>query len=691
MGNTNKIQILIKLQDKWPVISISENISSFGYDPTEFINGLRFGSLLPETEFNRVNSILKSNFSQNQYPLQLPFNFFSKSGELRSVNSTIEKNEQGYLISFDSISSLEIKDDNLLKLYRTASELGGLYLFILDIRSHQMYSNWDIFKQEVGDELKIIKDWEDLILQKDRDRVKEIIKEAITSGKGFSDLEFGLKAKDEEVIFVKCRGRIELDNNNVPVMLFGVMKDITQEKDFINTSEGNNKMMKFLIDILKQKSLDMNSIYEYAMEQAIALTESKIGYIYLYNEETKKFILLNWSKEVMEQCKVTEPRTQYDLDKTGVWGEVVRQRKPIIVNDFKTPNEHLKGTPQGHAPLLKWCAIPVFKDEKIIATLGVANKDEDYTDEDVRLLNLLMEGVLEYITDLGIEEELEKKKQELSNYLDIAPMIVMERDRDGKITYINNNGARILGSTPKEMIGKNWFTEHITGENSKSMHDVFDKLWNGQMKKEETYTFEVQTKDGKKKTILWQSTLIMDNEGVPYSIMSSGQDITERETLLSQIKTDEAKFSAYIKEAPITILVLDKEGRYKEVNDAAVMLLGYSKEELISMTLLQILAESNYRESVQGFQTLIGTGRYKGEHIFKTKDKRKIIGVVNAVKIDEDTYIAFINDITAQVEYTNKISQHNAELSKMNKLMIDRELKMRQLKAELMALKAKET
>lgn len=45
----------------------------------------------------------------------------------------------------------------------------------------------------------------------------------------------------------------------------------------------------------------------------------------------------------MPACTVANPSTIYKLEKTGIWGEAVRQRRPIMVNDFDAPEPLKKG------------------------------------------------------------------------------------------------------------------------------------------------------------------------------------------------------------------------------------------------------------------------------------------------------------------------------------------------------------
>ena len=62
---------------------------------------------------------------------------------------------------------------------------------------------------------------------------------------------------------------------------------------------------------------------------------------------------------MVDVYKRQDIQTVYDLDKTGIWGEAVRQGKPIILNDFQKEHALKKGYPEGHAPLNKFMTIPI--------------------------------------------------------------------------------------------------------------------------------------------------------------------------------------------------------------------------------------------------------------------------------------------------------------------------------------------
>lgn len=188
---------------------------------------------------------------------------------------------------------------------------------------------------------------------------------------------------------------------------------LRQQKEEI---ELNNNRLEGLLRISQYRATSVQELLDYALDEAIELTNSKIGYIYFYNEEKRQFELNTWSKEVMKECQVMSPQTTYNLDVTGCWGEAVRQRRPIIINDYKANHPHKKGTPEGHVSLSKFLTVPVFIDNEIVAVAGVANKESDYNESDVRELSLLMDSVWKISERITLIDKLKdsNKKLELS-------------------------------------------------------------------------------------------------------------------------------------------------------------------------------------------------------------------------------------------------------------------------------------
>ncbi|HIJ80644.1 MAG TPA: response regulator [Desulfuromonadales bacterium] len=173
----------------------------------------------------------------------------------------------------------------------------------------------------------------------------------------------------------------------------------------------HQERLESLVRVSQSTSKNIQELLDFALEEAIKLTHSKIGYIYYYNEDAREFILNSWSHDVMKECTVQNPQTCYELDKTGIWGEVVRQRKPIMLNDFEAPHQLKKGYPEGHVPLTRFLSIPLIDNDRIVAVAAVANKERDYTQTDILQLTLLMDSVWRMTERIRSEEELLKAKE----------------------------------------------------------------------------------------------------------------------------------------------------------------------------------------------------------------------------------------------------------------------------------------
>ena len=192
-----------------------------------------------------------------------------------------------------------------------------------------------------------------------------------------------------------------------------IKQDITERKRVEEIAKLEEARLRSVLKISQHPSASMRELLDLALDEAIALSGSKFGYLYYYNEDTREFTLHAWSKDVMKECAIREPQTIYQLEKTGIWGEAVRQRKPIVVNDFGAPHPLKKGYPEGHANLFRYFTIPVFSEGRIVAVVGIANKPTDYTDADVNQLTFMMDSVWKIIERKQAEEEIRRLNEEL--------------------------------------------------------------------------------------------------------------------------------------------------------------------------------------------------------------------------------------------------------------------------------------
>jgi PAS domain S-box-containing protein len=98
--------------------------------------------------------------------------------------------------------------------------------------------------------------------------------------------------------------------------------------------------------------------------------------------------------------------------------------------------------------------------------------------------------------------------------------------------------------------------------------------------------------------------------------------------------------------APDAIFIADESGRYIEVNGAASRMLGYSREELLSMKVGDLAPESERDNERVKFSQLKEKKTFKSETSLLTKKGKVIPIAIDAVMLPDGTFAAFCKDIS---------------------------------------------
>ncbi len=271
-----------------------------------------------------------------------------------------------------------------------------------------------------------------------------------------------------------------------------------------------------------------NELLDFGLEEAINLTESKIGYIFYYDEGTQNFTLYSWSMSVAKQCSIIEKQSIYQLGKTGLWGEAVRQRKAIVTNDYAAPNPHKKGYPEGHVHLTRHMNIPIFKNDNIVAVIGVGNKDTDYTESDVVQLHLFMEGLWNIAERMRAEEEVIRNEEKFRAIADLSCDWEYWLAPDGSMIYCSPSCQQITGYSQREFFVRGGLVQRIV--HPLDADTYYDHVEYDEKKGSEQseLTYRIITKEGKEKWIghVCRSIFSKNNEYLGRRV--SNRDITDR-------------------------------------------------------------------------------------------------------------------------------------------------------------------
>jgi diguanylate cyclase (GGDEF)-like protein len=191
---------------------------------------------------------------------------------------------------------------------------------------------------------------------------------------------------------------------------------------------------------------DEQKILSAAIEVAVTLTASAIGYVHLMNEDQETIELGTWSAATLHQCTAVYHR-HYPISEAGVWADSARQRRACIHNDYQALRDR-RGLPEGHVHLVRHLGIPVFSDDRVVLLLGVGNKSTDYDDGDLSCFQAVADNAWALVRRRRERAALELSERQLRDLQELAAISVWQWDPEDHQLLCDGNARRIFGMDP---------------------------------------------------------------------------------------------------------------------------------------------------------------------------------------------------------------------------------------------------
>jgi len=222
---------------------------------------------------------------------------------------------------------------------------------------------------------------------------------ALREMKPIHNVEMGIVKNDHSISWVSVNAApIDLDNYGVVITYGDITTNIRTENILLARERLREFSVNHSLDELLQKLLD----------EAELLTNSSIGFAHFLEEDQTTLVLQTWSTNTLaHMCEAPGKGLHYNVDEAGVWVECVHTKVPTIHNDYyHMPNK--KGLPPGHARIIREMVIPIIRDDKIVAIIGVGNKPTLYTEVDIesvlQLSNLVWDIIWQKKSELALKE-----------------------------------------------------------------------------------------------------------------------------------------------------------------------------------------------------------------------------------------------------------------------------------------------
>jgi len=233
-----------------------------------------------------------------------------------------------------------------------------------------------------------------------------------------------------------------------------------------------------------------------------------------------------------------------------------------------------------------------------------------------------------------MEEAITRAEREKTAILNSMSELVDYQDTEHRIIWTNTTAAESVGMTHEQLVGRHCYEMWPQRSQPCAGCPIAKARRTG--KPQET---EITTPDGRVWSIKGYPT--RDENGAVIGLLEVTLDITER-------KQAEEKLQTILKTALDGFWLTNLEGEILEVNDSYCKMVGYTREELLKMSISDLEATESPEEVAQHIKGIIeqGYGRFESHH--KRKDG-KIIDVeisVNYLDVGQGQLFVFARDIT---------------------------------------------
>ena len=287
------------------------------------------------------------------------------------------------------------------------------------------------------------------------------------------------------------------------------------------------------------------------------------------------------------------------------------------------------------------------------------------------------------------EEALYKSEEQLKLQISRMPFGYIVWDTGFRVVSWNPAAERIFGFTPEEAKGKHPYDLIVPKEAQPHVDVIWRRLLEG-----DTAAHSINenlTKDGRTIICEWTNTPLRYHNGDIIGVLSMVQDITERRKAENALQESEERFRTITNTASDAIICLESLGNIKLWNKKAEEMFGYTADEVMGRDMHELIVPEKYREKAREglkgfFQT--GAGPVVGKTVELTalrKDGTEfpIALSISAMEIQgEWLATGIIRDITDRKKAEDKIMEQLDFLKRFEKVAIDREFRIKELRDE---------
>ncbi|MBF0456482.1 MAG: PAS domain S-box protein [Nitrospirae bacterium] len=280
------------------------------------------------------------------------------------------------------------------------------------------------------------------------------------------------------------------------------------------------------------------------------------------------------------------------------------------------------------------------------------------------------------------QDDIRIKK--LSGAIETSPIAVIITGTDGLIEYVNEAFVQNTGYTAAEAVGN----KPLMLRSGLTPEETYSSLW-AALRDGHTWQGEFinRSKSGSLRTVFSTITPLADEHGRVVNFVCLQEDITWRKQLDEELRKSQQHLSLLVENSPLAIIEWDLNDKVAAWNPAAERIFGYTKDEAMGRTASEFIIPRD-AALLADEQLSAADAMEKDYQDNITKDGRRITCRWHNVTLTDETgstigVTSLVEDATTRIKMLADLNQYVKDMERFNRLTVDREERMIQLKQEI--------
>ncbi len=259
-----------------------------------------------------------------------------------------------------------------------------------NIQSNKLYfgARWmEMLGYTPGELPSHIDTFHQLLHPDDAASVGKAFQENLWEGKAPYAVEFRLRTKSGEWLWILSRGRVvSKDPEGRPSRAVGTHTDIQMRRSESDRLRRQGRILEAISQVQRRFLEDFPpaQVFEQLLATILETTNSQYGFIAeALTENGIPFMRahaitnISWNPETDRLYQASKTNGFEFRNLNSLFGRVLTTQQVVIANEASS-DPRRGGIPHGHPPLNRFLGIPVLSGSKLVGVIGIANRPDPY-------------------------------------------------------------------------------------------------------------------------------------------------------------------------------------------------------------------------------------------------------------------------------------------------------------------------